>query len=93
MDCFTGWKDESQYQQGFPAPGVWRVRDVQPEAEQWRIGGGTGSNLDTRILDLLLPETAAGSQQAYLENPSAGEVVQLEELPPDQYPQVPMVAP
>jgi alpha-amylase/alpha-mannosidase (GH57 family) len=80
-------------QEGFPAPGVWRVRDVQPEAEQWRIGGGTGSNLDTRILDVLLPETAEGSQQAYLENPNAGEDVQLEGLPPDQYPQVPVVAP
>ena len=31
-------------QEGFPSAGVWRVRDVQPAAEQWRFGGGTGSN-------------------------------------------------
>jgi len=80
-------------QEGFPTAGVWWVRDVKQEAEQWRIGGGTGSNLDTRILDLLWPETEEGSQAAYLENPQPGVDVDLESLTPDEYPQVPMVQP
>lgn len=80
-------------QEGFPAAGVWRVRDVKQEAEQWRIGGGTGSNTDTRILDMLWPDDGEGSQAAYLENPQPGAEVVLESLTPDEYPQVPMVQP
>lgn len=41
-------------QDGYPAPGVWRVRDVKATAEQWRIGGGSDSATNqTRILDLV----------------------------------------
>ena len=80
-------------QEGFPSAGVWRVRDVKQESEQWRIGGGTGSNLDTRILDLLWPASGEGSQQEFLSNPQPGVQVNLGTLDPDEYPQVPMVAP
>ncbi len=78
-------------QEGFPSAGVWRVRDVQPAAEQWRFGGGSGSNLDTRIIDLLWP--AQGEQEGYLRNFRAGEQVDLENILPDEYPQVPAVTP
>lgn len=80
-------------QEGFPSSGVWRVRDVKQEAEQWRIGGGAGSNLDTRILDLLWPKGRETTQEGYLRNPRPGEEVDLDGLSPDDYPLVPMVRP
>jgi hypothetical protein len=80
-------------QEGFPSAGVWRVRDVMQEAEQWRIGGGTGSNLDTRILDLLWPEGREGTQEDLLSNPSPEEEVEFEDLTAGDYPQVPMIRP
>ncbi|NNL12324.1 MAG: glycoside hydrolase [Acidimicrobiia bacterium] len=40
-------------QEGFPAPGVRRVRDVSATAEQWRVGGGDSAAGDTRIIDAL----------------------------------------
>ncbi|MBT8202381.1 MAG: glycoside hydrolase [Acidimicrobiia bacterium] len=40
-------------QEGFPSPGVRRVRDVAPAAEQWRVGGGDSAAGDTRIIDAL----------------------------------------
>jgi hypothetical protein len=51
-------------QEGFPSPGVRRVRDVEASAQQWRIGGGDGSLNGTRIVDLLWPEI--GAQQLML---------------------------
>ncbi|MEA2010453.1 MAG: glucodextranase DOMON-like domain-containing protein, partial [Actinomycetota bacterium] len=51
-------------QEGFPSSGVRRIRDVELNAEQWRIGGGDGSINATRILDLLVPE--AGLQESML---------------------------
>ncbi len=53
-------------QEGFPSSGVRRVRDVLPTGEQYRIGGGTGSSADTRIIDLLAPEP--GVQEDLLGN-------------------------
>lgn len=49
-------------QEGFPSPGVRRVRDVTTTATQWTFGGGDGMNDDeerTRIIDALDP---AGDQ-------------------------------
>lgn len=51
-------------QEGYPSSGVDRVRDVQPVAEQWRFGGGTGEATETRIIDLLHPD--AGVQEQVL---------------------------
>jgi alpha-amylase/alpha-mannosidase (GH57 family) len=39
-------------QEGYPSPGVLRVRDVKPQAEQWRIGGAIPGTNATRIMDL-----------------------------------------
>ena len=44
-------------QEGFPSAGVMRVRDVVPEAEQWRVGGAPeGATNHTRVIDLVWPE-------------------------------------
>ena len=79
-------------QEGYPASGVWRVLEVLPVAEQWRIGGGTGSPADTRIMDLLWPLGNVPSQEELLShlNPVG---VDLAELDPDLFPQVLMIAP
>jgi len=79
-------------QEGYPSAGVWRVRDVQPDAEQWRIGGGTGSKVDTRIMDILWPEGNTPVQAQLLQN-RAPQGAALADLKPDQYPQVPVIAP
>ena len=77
-------------QDGFPSAGVWRVRNVQPVAEQWRIGGGTGSLADTRIMDILWPEGNEPLQGEFLSNfnPTGIDINTLE---PDQFPQIPMI--
>ncbi|MEA1976333.1 MAG: glucodextranase DOMON-like domain-containing protein [Chloroflexota bacterium] len=49
-------------QEGFPSPGVRRVRDVVPVAEQWRLGGGPDDSNHTRIIDVLW----AGDHTAFL---------------------------
>jgi hypothetical protein len=79
-------------QDGFPSPGVWRVREVEPEASQWRIGGGPVDANHTRILDIPWPETADGTQQELLSNYTAsGEAV--DSLPPESFAQLPMLRP
>jgi alpha-amylase/alpha-mannosidase (GH57 family) len=79
-------------QEGYPSAGVWRVRDVQPNVEQWRIGGGTGTVADTRIMDVLWPGRLSPSQEELLQNRSP-EGAGLSDLSPDDYPQVPMISP
>jgi alpha-amylase/alpha-mannosidase (GH57 family) len=79
-------------QEGYPSSGVWRVRDVQLEAEQWRIGGGTGSPADTRIMDILWPEGNKPAQETYLTNQNPTDV-DIDSLDPDQFPQVLMIIP
>ncbi len=53
-------------QDGFPSSGVRRVRDVQPQAEQWRIGGGPSDTNHTRIMDLAWPAGVSPDQAAIL---------------------------
>lgn len=63
-------------QDGFPSPGVWRVRDVKANAEQWRIGGGSDTVTNqTRIMDLVWAEESP-TQQEMLSNftPSEDDV-------------------
>ncbi len=79
-------------QEGYPSAGVWRVRDVQQNAEQWRIGGGTGTITDTRIMDTLWPGGNILVQEDLLRN-QAPQGAALADLEPDQYPQVPMIQP
>jgi carbohydrate-binding DOMON domain-containing protein len=64
-------------QDGFPSPGVWRVRDVEPEAQQWRLGGGPEAANHPRLVDVAWPAQAETTQQDMLSEfqPSA--------VPPD----------
>ncbi|MFP4346469.1 MAG: glucodextranase DOMON-like domain-containing protein [Anaerolineales bacterium] len=78
-------------QEGFPAAGVWRVRDVAPTAEQWRFGGAPEDASHTRILDLVWPEGAEGSQESFLSAYTSAE--ELEGLEPGDFAQVPMISP
>ena len=50
-------------QEGYPADGVWRVRDISLKSEAYRFGGAPADNNHTRIIDLLIPEGAEVSQQ------------------------------
>lgn len=76
-------------QEGYPAAGVWRIRDVLPSAEQWRIGGGPQDTNHTRLLDVIYPEEGVQEQMlgAY---PSSQANVGT--LGPDDFGQVPVIA-
>ncbi len=75
-------------QEGFPATGVWRVRDISRTAEQWRFGGAPEGATHTRILDLVWPESLPGSQEEFLSNYTAADNVS--ELAVDEFAQLPM---
>jgi alpha-amylase/alpha-mannosidase (GH57 family) len=53
-------------QEGYPASGVWRVRDVEATAQQWRFGGAPADANHTRIIDLAWPAEAVPSQEEML---------------------------
>ena len=75
-------------QEGFPSSGVWRVRDVVPAAEAWRIGGApAGSSNHTRIMDLVWAE--AGQQEAWLSTFTPTDVLQSD-LTSDDFAEVGM---
>jgi hypothetical protein len=77
-------------QDGFPASGVRRVRDVQPAAEQWRIGGGPDDTNHTRIMDLVWPADASPDQAEILSTyPSSQDAVGS--LSPDDFAQIPLL--
>jgi alpha-amylase/alpha-mannosidase (GH57 family) len=78
-------------QEGFPSSGVRRVRDVEPTAQQWRLGGGPADVNHTRIVDLLWFEP--GVQETMLSGypPVTGR--SMDELTADELPKVPMVVP
>lgn len=53
-------------QDGFPAPGVRRIRGVAETGAQWVIGGGSGAVNQTRIMDLAWPIGATPTQEEFL---------------------------
>jgi alpha-amylase/alpha-mannosidase (GH57 family) len=73
-------------QEGFPASGVRRIRNVEATAEQWRIGGSDGSINATRIMDLLWP--IEGVQQAMLTPPVPIASGTIDDLTPNDFAQV-----
>lgn len=77
-------------QEGYPSSGVWRLRDVLTQAEQWRIGGGPDDTNHTRLLDILWPGDREPVQAKWLGNypPSQKNVG---DLGPDDFPQIPML--
>ena len=78
-------------QDGFPAPGVRRVRDVLPKAEQWRIGGGPSDTNHTRIMDVAWPEGRSPSQEEFLGGYPASREKDMDLLKPEDFAQVPML--
>jgi carbohydrate-binding DOMON domain-containing protein len=78
-------------QEGYPSAGVRRVRDVKPEAEQWRIGGGPTDTNHTRILDVAWPPGQKPTQEEFLGDYPPSQQKNLDLLGPDELPSVPMV--
>ncbi|MEW6232192.1 MAG: glucodextranase DOMON-like domain-containing protein [Chloroflexota bacterium] len=66
-------------QEGFPQSGVWRVRDVEPTAAQWRFGGGPSDTNHTRIIDLAWPADKKPTQEEIL-----GKYTPTQEGDPDK---------
>ena len=75
-------------QEGFPSAGVRRIRDVEPSAAQWRIGGGSSAGNQTRILDVAWPE--AGVQEEMLSDysPATGPI---DGLTADDFGRIPLL--
>jgi carbohydrate-binding DOMON domain-containing protein len=72
-------------QDGYPSPGVWRVRDVKATAEQWKIGGGSDTATNqTRIMDLVWSATDP-TQESMLSTFTPSEV-SVDKLTPDDFP-------
>ncbi len=71
-------------QEGYPATGVWRIRDVNPIAEQWRFGGASNSTNHTRVIDLAWMDDNAKTQEELLStyDPLNGNIDNLE---PDDF--------
>jgi carbohydrate-binding DOMON domain-containing protein len=79
-------------QDGFPSAGVWRVRDVQPQAAQWKLGGGPEDTNHTRIVDVAWPAEATPTQEEMLGTyPASTEP--LDALTPEEFGQVLMISP
>jgi len=74
-------------QEGYPSAGVRRVRNIVGTAEQWLGGGAPDDANHTRIYDLL--DADDGVQEEMLGD--YAPVQSLEDLGPDDYPQVPLV--
>jgi len=78
-------------QEGYPATGVWRVRDVEATAKQWRFGGAPDGTNHTRILDLAWPAEATPDQAAILGSYVPSQETNTDALGPDDFAQVPML--
>jgi alpha-amylase/alpha-mannosidase (GH57 family) len=76
-------------QEGYPAAGVRRVRNVDPQAAQWRFGGGPDDVNHTRVIDLVWSE--AGVQEQMLSDYLGVSGVSVDELGPDDFGKVPLL--
>ncbi len=74
-------------QEGFPSPGVRRVRDIDLTASQWRGGGAPNDINHTRIFDMIGPLGAESSLAGYT-GVSGGTI---DDLTPDDFGQIFMV--
>jgi alpha-amylase/alpha-mannosidase (GH57 family) len=83
-------------QEGYPASGVWRVRDVEVAAQQWRIGGAPpSSNIHPRIMDVAYPADFPVSQEEALSGftPRMVDTSEFDALSPDDFAELPMTSP
>jgi carbohydrate-binding DOMON domain-containing protein len=74
-------------QEGFPSPGVRRVRDIDLTPSQWRGGGAPSDINHTRIYDMIGPEGAESSLADY----SAVTSGTIDDLVPEDFGQIVMV--
>ena len=80
-------------QDGFPSPGVRRVRDVEEQAEQWRIGGSPGDTNHTRIMDLAWPAGATRTQAEILSSYPPSSETNMDVLTAEDFAQIPLLVP
>jgi len=80
-------------QEGFPATGVWRVRDVEGQAAQYRFGGAPDDTNHTRIVDLAWPADATPTQEEMLSQYPPSQEQNMDALGPDDFAQVRMLRP
>ncbi len=80
-------------QEGYPSTGVWRVRDVEATAAQWRFGGAPDDTNHTRIMDLAWPADTSPSQAEMLSTYTPSQEENMDLLGPDDFAQVLMVRP
>jgi hypothetical protein len=78
-------------QEGYPATGVWRVRDVEPAAKQWRFGGGPADVNHTRIIDLAWPAGAWPTQAEALSDYAPVTDGNVDDLGPDDFAQLTLI--
>jgi alpha-amylase/alpha-mannosidase (GH57 family) len=80
-------------QEGYPSTGVWRVRDVEATAKQWRFGGAPEDTNHTRILDVAWPAEQPLDQAEMLSTYPPSQETNMDALGPDDFAQLPMLAP
>jgi alpha-amylase/alpha-mannosidase (GH57 family) len=78
-------------QEGYPAAGVWRVRDVEAQAAQWRVGGAPADTNHTRIMDVAWPADAKHTQFDFLSEYPASKETNMDKLGPDDFAQIPLL--
>ncbi|MGB9594084.1 MAG: glucodextranase DOMON-like domain-containing protein, partial [Anaerolineae bacterium] len=78
-------------QEGYPSTGVWRIRDVNPKAEQWRFGGGPQDTNHTRIMDVVWPADAKPTQEEMLSAYTPSTETNMDKLGPDDFAQLKML--
>ena len=80
-------------QEGYPASGVWRIRDVEPAPQQWRFGGAPADTNHTRILDVAYPVSQTPAQEEALSTYPPSQEGNMDALGPDDFAQLSLVAP
>jgi hypothetical protein len=76
-------------QEGFPSPGVRRVRNVDASAAQWVLGGGPADVNHTRIIDVAWPE----AHEALLGDYPPATSGSVDDLGSDDFGRVPLLVP
>ena len=77
-------------QDGYPAAGVWRVRDIETSNSQWKLGGAPADVNHTRIIDFVQAAGAKPTQEEALSHypAAAGDIGQLT---PDDFAIIPLL--
>jgi alpha-amylase/alpha-mannosidase (GH57 family) len=79
-------------QEGYPASGVWRIRDVEVAAQQWRLGGAPDGTNHTRIIDVAYPADFSPTQEGALSAYPPSQETDMDALGPDDFAKLPMVS-